>query len=61
MQKLHILAEFGMFALNALKHGAISVLQAPGQILLPSSLYRVSSAKNDVSFLEAGICFTQKF
>ncbi|KAK7321020.1 hypothetical protein VNO77_31092 [Canavalia gladiata] len=40
--KLHMLAEIGIFTLNALNHGRISVLQAPGQVLLPSSLYRVS-------------------
>ncbi|CAJ1971875.1 unnamed protein product [Sphenostylis stenocarpa] len=50
--KLHMLAEIGIFTLNKLNHGGIPVLQTPGQILLPSSLYRVSLFKNDVSFLE---------
>lgn len=60
MQRLHMLAEIGIFILNALNHGAIPVSQAPGQILLPSSLYRVSLTKNDVSFLGACLCFKQK-
>ncbi|KAG4958917.1 hypothetical protein JHK87_035550 [Glycine soja] len=41
--KLHMLAEIGIFILNEFNHGGISVLQTPGQILLPSSLYRTSS------------------
>ncbi|KAK7385197.1 hypothetical protein VNO78_30910 [Psophocarpus tetragonolobus] len=41
--KLHMLAEIGIFTLNELNHGGISVSQTPGQILLPSSLYRTSS------------------
>ncbi|KAI4337812.1 hypothetical protein L6164_016184 [Bauhinia variegata] len=40
--KLHFLADIGIFILNALNHGKISTSQAPGQILLPSSLYRMS-------------------
>lgn len=52
MQKLHMLAEIGIFTLNELNDGGISVLQASGQVLLPSSLYRVSLVQNDVSFLE---------
>ncbi|KAK7301359.1 hypothetical protein RJT34_12222 [Clitoria ternatea] len=44
--KLHVLAEIGIFTLNALNHGGISVLQTPGQVLLPSSLYRASLIKN---------------
>jgi len=52
MQKLHMLAEIGIFTLNKLIHGGISKLQTPGQILLPSSLYRVSLLKSNVSFLE---------
>lgn len=55
MQKLHMLAEIGIFTLNELSHGGISKLQTPGQILLPSSLYRVSLVKNDVSFLEDAV------
>ncbi|XP_057735278.1 sister chromatid cohesion protein PDS5 homolog B isoform X2 [Arachis stenosperma] len=51
--KLHILAEFGMFALNAINRGAISVSQAPGQILLPSSFYKGNS-KCSESFCEEG-------
>lgn len=57
MQKLHMLAEIGIFILNEFNHGGISVLQTPGQILLPSSLYRVSLIKNDVSFLEGLLSF----
>ena len=56
MQRLHLLADIGIFILNALNQGAISISQAPGQILLPSSLYRISLAKDDVSFLE-GLCW----
>nr|XP_025675796.1 uncharacterized protein LOC112776052 isoform X7 [Arachis hypogaea] len=53
--KLHILAEFGMFALNAINHGAISVSQAPGQILLPSSFYKLQgNSKCSESFCEEG-------
>ncbi|KAF7829836.1 sister chromatid cohesion protein PDS5-like protein A isoform X2 [Senna tora] len=44
--KLHMLADIGIFFLNASKHGSISASQTPGQILLPSSLYGTSSAKN---------------
>ncbi|KAG4969928.1 hypothetical protein JHK85_036349 [Glycine max] len=43
LHKLHMLAEIGIFILNEFNHGGISVLQTPGQILLPSSLYRTSS------------------
>lgn len=52
MQKLHMLAEIGLFTLNSLNHGRISLSQAPRQVLLPSSLYRVGITKNDVSFQE---------
>lgn len=48
MQKLHMLADIGIFFLNALKHGAISASLAPGQILLPSSLYGTNFAENNV-------------
>lgn len=51
MQKLHMVAEIGVFTLNALNHGEISISQAPRQVLLPSLLYRVRLTKNDVSFL----------
>ncbi|XP_012567744.1 sister chromatid cohesion protein PDS5 homolog B isoform X3 [Cicer arietinum] len=47
--KLHKLAEIGRFALNALSPSEISVSQAPRQVLLPSSLYRVSLTKDDAS------------
>ncbi|KAK4276740.1 hypothetical protein QN277_014853 [Acacia crassicarpa] len=47
--KLHMLADIGIFILNALKHGEISASQAPGQILLPSSLYKMSFAKNNAN------------
>ena len=50
-----MLAEIGIFILNELSHGGISKLQTPGQILLPSSLYRVSPVKIDVSFLEDAV------
>lgn len=59
MQKLHMVAEIGVFTLNALNHGEISISQAPRQVLLPSSLYRVRLTKNDVSFLYACLCFIQ--
>ncbi|KAL2317798.1 hypothetical protein Fmac_031674 [Flemingia macrophylla] len=49
--KLHMLAEIGIFTLNELNHGGISVLKTPGQVLLPSSLYRVSS-KCTISFFD---------
>ncbi|XP_020238238.1 sister chromatid cohesion protein PDS5 homolog A isoform X2 [Cajanus cajan] len=51
MTTLHMLAEIGIFALNKLNHGGISVLKNPGQVLLPSSLYRASS-KCPVSFFD---------
>lgn len=47
--KLHMLAEIGIFTLNELNDGGISVLQASGQVLLPSSLYRVSLVQNGTS------------
>ncbi|MED6112773.1 hypothetical protein PIB30_064706 [Stylosanthes scabra] len=53
--KLHILAEFGIFALNAFNHGAISVSHAPGQILLPSSFYKLqANSKSLESFCDEG-------
>lgn len=51
MQKLHKLAEIGIFTLNALSPVEISVSQAPRQILLPSSLYRASLPNDEVSLL----------
>ncbi|KAK7373150.1 hypothetical protein VNO80_06548 [Phaseolus coccineus] len=50
--KLHMLAEIGIFTLNELSHGGISKLQTPGQILLPSSLYRVALVKSDTTFFD---------
>ncbi|TKY56158.1 Sister chromatid cohesion protein PDS5-like B-A [Spatholobus suberectus] len=51
--KLHMLAEIGIFTLNELNHGGISVLRTPGQVLLPSSLYRASScSKYPKSFFD---------
>ncbi|MED6211114.1 hypothetical protein PIB30_070449 [Stylosanthes scabra] len=53
--KLHILAEFGIFALNAFNHGAISVSHAPGQILLPSLFYKLqANSKCLESFCDEG-------
>ncbi|XP_027368350.1 sister chromatid cohesion protein PDS5 homolog A [Abrus precatorius] len=49
--KLHMLAEIGIFTLNALKGDGISVCQVPGQVLLPSSLYRANS-KSPKSFFD---------
>ncbi|KAH1215945.1 Sister chromatid cohesion protein PDS5 A-B [Glycine max] len=59
--KLHMLAEIGIFILNEFNHGGISVLQTPGQILLPSSLYRVSLIKNDTSSKCPKSFFDEKF
>lgn len=59
MQKLHKLVEIGLFTLNALSPGEISVSQAPRQILIPLSLYRVSLTKDDVSFLYEFLFLTQ--
>ncbi|XP_047149339.1 sister chromatid cohesion protein PDS5 homolog B isoform X3 [Vigna umbellata] len=59
--KLHMLAEIGIFTLNELSHGGISKLQTPGQILLPSSLYRVSLIKNDTSSKCLKSCFEENF
>jgi len=56
MQKLHKLVEIGLFTLNALSPGEISVSQAPRQILMPLSLYRASLTKDDVSFLYEFLC-----
>ncbi|KAK7275658.1 hypothetical protein RIF29_16778 [Crotalaria pallida] len=50
--KLHMLAEFGIFTLNELNDGSIPVSQAPGQILLPSSLYRANSKGAQLFFDE---------
>ncbi|XP_061341944.1 sister chromatid cohesion protein PDS5 homolog B [Gastrolobium bilobum] len=47
--KLHMLAEIGIFTLNALNQSRTSVSQAPAQVLLPSSLYRVSLTKNSAN------------
>lgn len=47
--KLHKLVEIGLFTLNALSPGEISVSQAPRQILIPLSLYRVSLTKDDAN------------
>ncbi|KAL2586437.1 hypothetical protein AAZV13_13G054600 [Glycine max] len=58
---LHMLAEIGIFILNEFNHGGISVLQTPGQILLPSSLYRVSLIKNDTSSKCPKSFFDEKF
>ncbi|KAL2977376.1 hypothetical protein AAZX31_13G063900 [Glycine max] len=60
-KKLHMLAEIGIFILNEFNHGGISVLQTPGQILLPSSLYRVSLIKNDTSSKCPKSFFDEKF
>ncbi|CAO2834529.1 unnamed protein product [Amaranthus hypochondriacus] len=38
--KLHMLAEIGLSVLNALKHDNINLSNAPGLVLLPSSLYK---------------------
>ncbi|XP_027940300.1 sister chromatid cohesion protein PDS5 homolog A isoform X2 [Vigna unguiculata] len=59
--KLHMLAEIGIFILNELSHGGISKLQTPGQILLPSSLYRVSPVKIDTSSKCPTSCFDENF
>jgi hypothetical protein len=59
MQKLHKLAEIGIFTLKALCPGEISVSQVPRQILLPLSLYRASLTRDDVSFLYEFLCLTQ--
>ncbi|KAH1215950.1 Sister chromatid cohesion protein PDS5 A [Glycine max] len=61
LHKLHMLAEIGIFILNEFNHGGISVLQTPGQILLPSSLYRVSLIKNDTSSKCPKSFFDEKF
>ncbi|KAJ9673634.1 hypothetical protein PVL29_023280 [Vitis rotundifolia] len=42
---LHILADIGIFILKALNTWGISMSNTPDKILLPSSLYRISSAK----------------
>ncbi|XP_019460581.1 PREDICTED: sister chromatid cohesion protein PDS5 homolog A isoform X2 [Lupinus angustifolius] len=59
--KLHMLAEFGIFHLNALNHNAISLSQSPGQILLPSSLYRPSLTKKDANSKSAKSFFDEGF
>ncbi|XP_012078230.1 sister chromatid cohesion protein PDS5 homolog A [Jatropha curcas] len=52
---LRILADIGFFSLNALNQNGILSLRAPGQIFLPSSLYRIS-LKCDEANLK---CLTQ--
>lgn len=45
LQKLVILADFGISLLNALNYNANSETHTPGLILLPSSLYRICPAE----------------
>lgn len=45
LQNLHILADIGIFILKALNTSGISMSNTPDKILLPSSLYRISSGK----------------
>lgn len=55
MQKLHVLADIGHSFVTLTNHNGLSASHAPGQILLPSSLYKVSIANKSVS------CFGRKF
>lgn len=45
LQNLHMLADIGISILKALNTWGISMSNTPDKILLPSSLYRISSAK----------------
>jgi hypothetical protein len=47
MQKLHKLAEIGIFTLKALYPGEISVSQAPQKLFPPLSLYKVSLTRDE--------------
>ena len=48
MQKLHLLADIGFSFVTSINHSGISSSHPPGNILLPSSLYRVGRGnKND--------------
>lgn len=51
LQKLHILADIGISFLNSLGNISFSSSHTPGLILLPKSLYKISSGyKCQVSF-----------
>ncbi|KAJ8762889.1 hypothetical protein K2173_023018 [Erythroxylum novogranatense] len=64
--KLQILSEIGISIVNTLHHNGVSMSRAPGMIMLPSSLYKLSpvqkcdevSSKHEIGF-HFGECFVK--
>ncbi|XP_019182210.1 PREDICTED: sister chromatid cohesion protein pds5 isoform X2 [Ipomoea nil] len=65
--KLHILADIGISFLNSLANSSSSSTHTPGLILLPSSLYKISSGYkcqgggNSLKYCQLDKSFTNKF